>query len=218
MEFEKIKERLIQIDTSQICDVLPHAKILESSIKPINPNVKMVGVAHTINCDGHLLAVIKAIIDAKPNDVLVIHAGTDLAVLGEILATAAKNKEIRGVVIDGSCRDLAYLRQMDLPIYAKFTNPKVAPKQKIGATQIPITCGNIPISPSDIILGDSDGVVAISPQDILEVLEKAEALRERELTTLKKLSTGKDLSDLTNFSEYYADILRGNGAHHFKFK
>jgi len=38
---------------------------------------------------------------------------------------------------------------------------------------VPISCGGVVVRPGNIIVGDDDGVVVISPADAVNILEKA---------------------------------------------
>ena len=65
-----------------------------------------------------------ALAEAQPGDVLVIATGGGTsAVLGELFATEAKRRGLAGIVIDGLCRDVAGLRRIGLPVFARGTIP-----------------------------------------------------------------------------------------------
>ena len=72
---------------------------------------------------GDNLAVHKAVAEAPPDCVLVVEAvGTDeevaeCALLGDILATAAQHRRIRGLLTNAPIRDGAKLQEMDFPVF-----------------------------------------------------------------------------------------------------
>ncbi|MGB9606331.1 MAG: RraA family protein, partial [Bryobacteraceae bacterium] len=63
--------------------------------------------------------------NAQPGQVgVIVMEGTlDLAALGGLMGTTAKVRGMAGVVIDGSVRDVAELRELGLPVYARGVVP-----------------------------------------------------------------------------------------------
>lgn len=220
MEFTAIKNRLFLLDTSHLCDASTEVKIIDRNIRPIRTGLKMIGIAHTVSCDGDLLPVIKGLTTAQPDEILVINTNdANQAVAGEIFATVAMKRKIAGIIIDGACRDTAALSKMDFCMYAKIINPQAGTKQKMGINQIPINFGGVLISPGDILFGDDDGIVVLAPHNIAEILEKAENIRKNETVILQQISMGKNLLELTNYIEHWENIAKGNNTKSiFKFK
>src|SRR6185295_19620545 len=62
-----------------------------------------------------------AVDSCKPDDVLIAAAGGSprSGIWGELLTTAARNQGCVGAIIDGSIRDVAKIRAMQFPVYAK---------------------------------------------------------------------------------------------------
>lgn len=219
MEFSDIKKRLMALDASQLCDASPNVKVVDGAIKPINLGLKMVGIAHTVSSGGDVMPVLHALLNSKPDEVLVINTNnTHKAVVGEIFSTEAKKRKIAGIVIDGACRDTAYVRKVGLPVYAKYINPQVGTKRKVGETQVPVEIGHVSIYPGDIIFGDDDGIVVIKPEDILPTLQKAEEICALEARIIKQVKGGTDLAKLMNFDEYYGELKRGITTGMLRFK
>ncbi|GAA5914109.1 hypothetical protein JCM8208_005144 [Rhodotorula glutinis] len=139
--------------------------------------------------DGHFIDL------AEPDSVLFIStpAHTKSASLGGLLATALHKKGVRGVVTSGRCRDLAELRDLDFPVYARghsilgqspFTRPsrvqvplEIHP-QPAAATPFEPNFPPTTVYPGDIVLADLDGVVVVRPEAIDEVVRLAAAGRE----------------------------------------
>ncbi len=128
---------------------------------------------------------------ANKNVVLVIDAaGLTGAVWGEIFTRFAKKSNIIGVVIDGGVRDLAEIRKLDFPVFARYITPRVitgewattfAPGLDIGThVSVPINCGGVLVRPGDFVIADLDGVVVVRPEEITKVLEKAEGIQAME--------------------------------------
>ena len=115
---------------------------------------------------------------------------------GEIFTRFAKKSNIIGTIIDGGVRDLAEIRKLDFPIWARYVTPRVitgewattfAPGFELGThISVPILCAGVLVRPGDYVLADLDGVVVIRPEEIMKVIEKAEniqAMEERVLGT-----------------------------------
>lgn len=74
----------------------------------------------------------------------------------------------------------ATLSQMDFPVYAKGVTPNGPYKNGPGEMNFPVSFAGIIINPGDIIVGDSDGLIAVRPEFAKELAEKAKAYHEGE--------------------------------------
>src|SRR4030095_16509502 len=165
MAMEKIAERVTRLDVAALCDAGKRTiRALDPAVRRIAGKSIMVGRARTVVCEGDFLAVIKALHDAVDGEVLVIDTrGTRRAVSGELFASEAKRKQLRGIVVDGFVRDTSALARIGLPVYARGTNPLAGFTVHTPiAYQVDINCGGITVSPGDWIIGDADGVIAAS--------------------------------------------------------
>lgn len=113
--------------------------------------------------------------------VIVIENGLDVAGLGGLMGTAAKAREMAGIIIDGGVRDLAEGRALGLPVYAR----SVVPSSSVGryatvANQIAVECAGVTIRPGDIIVAGEDGVVRVPQEQAAEVLKRAQEIDQRE--------------------------------------
>ena len=118
----------------------------------------------------------KALELAQPGDVIVVDAQGDLsnAITGEIMMTQAAMSGVAGVVVDGAIRDSEAMRDLDMPVYAAGVTPKGPYKDGPGEINVPVTCGGVVVNPGDIVVGDADGIVIISPQDAPVYFGKSE--------------------------------------------
>jgi len=78
-------------------------------------------------------------------------------------------------VLDGGCRDIAFIRDEGFPVFTRFVAPEDSTwRWELEATQVPVTIGRVQVEPGDWIVGDDDGVVVV-PRSIAEdVLAEAE--------------------------------------------
>ena len=56
-----------------------------------------------------------------------------------------------------------------------------------------IQCGGVQVRPGDIILGDSSGIVCVPQEKMLEILEKAEQLWQKEEDMIAEIKAGADI-------------------------
>lgn len=129
------------------------------------------------------------------NSIIVVDTGADQVsgFWGELATTTCIQNGVRGAVINGGAKDVGFVREMDFPIFAKFTSPVDGfAHSRLRGWQLPIWWGDILIRPWDILLGDADGVLHI-PQDIAEeVLLATEERSRSEDKTRDLLVSGKN--------------------------
>jgi regulator of RNase E activity RraA len=106
----------------------------------------------------------KAIEDCPAGSVLVMDSRKDAraASAGAILVSRLKQRGVAGVVTDGGFRDSAEIAKLGIPAFhhrpSAPTNLTLHHAIEING---PIACGDAPVFPGDVILGDSDGVIVI---------------------------------------------------------
>lgn len=177
----QLVEALRGLPVANIADEMNRFGCLSEQLKPLNA-IPLLGVAFTVKAwTADNLILHKAIDLAAPGDIIVVDAQGDVgtALIGEIMLRLAIKRQLGGLVIDGAIRDSDALRQMAFPIYAAGYTPKGPFKNGPGEINIPISCGGTVIEPGDIVVGDADGLVAISPRDTAAV---AKAARKKSLS------------------------------------
>ena len=93
--------------------------------------------------------------------------------------------------MDGCIRDIDALRGMDFPVYATGVTPNGPLKEGGGEINFPVVCGGLVVNPGDILVGDQDGIVVVSPGDAAGVLKKAatqNAGENRAMTAIENLA------------------------------
>ncbi|HIQ30320.1 MAG TPA: 4-carboxy-4-hydroxy-2-oxoadipate aldolase/oxaloacetate decarboxylase [Candidatus Caldiarchaeum subterraneum] len=181
--------------------------LMDPGIKPVAPEMKLVGTAVTVQCyPGDNITVHRAMALAEPGDVLVIDGGGILGVMfGAQMAYQSHRQGIAGVVVDGSVRDVAEIRRMGFPCFARVISPQGSAKENPGSINIPIKCGGVVVRPGDIIVGDDDGVVVVRPENAGEVLEKAIERERREEELRKLMDQGRTSYELYNFEKIFRE-------------
>ncbi|AKN31898.1 dimethylmenaquinone methyltransferase [Clostridium carboxidivorans P7] len=194
----------IDIPTGNICDSNNREGSMDESIKPLHDKFQLTGYAMTISCiPGDNLTIHKAIEEAKPGSVLVIDCKgyTGAGVFGELFATSCIARGIKGVVIDGACRDKNDLIELNFPVFAKGVNPNGTLKETCGEINTTIQCGGRIVNPGDIIIGDCDGIVVIPQERAEEVLKKSKAKKQKEDEIKILLAQGKTTAELMGFNK-----------------
>ena len=154
----------------------------------------MAGTAVTVRTrPGDNLAIHRAFDYCRPGDVLVIDGGGELtqALMGEIMATYAESLGVQGLVIDGAIRDVSSIRARDFPVYARGVTHRGPYKNGPGEINVPVVVGGMVVQPGDVVVGDEDGVLAISPADVAAVLAGARKQGEREAASLRAIAEGQ---------------------------
>src|SRR6204780_3670215 len=128
---------------------------------------KFAGYAVTVkmvkeeNHDPNALSGMLQAIDEGSKDsvyVMTIPDGVDIAGMGGLMGTAMSAREFSGAVIDGAVRDVAYLRKIGFPVYARGITPATsAGHYRVAGTGVPIECDGVRVNAGDIVTADSDG-------------------------------------------------------------
>lgn len=190
-----IVKEFLNIPTTCISDAMNGLNNLNPAIKSLKEGYHLAGRALTVKIPvGDNLAVLRAIRESKPGDILVVDAKGDLyrAIAGDFVIGMAQTLGIGGIVVDGVIRDIVGIKELDFPVFSKGTTVAASGKAGVGELNVPISCGGVAVNPGDIIVGDADGVVVI-PQTIeREVLAKALAKLKKDQERDEKISGNRE--------------------------
>jgi regulator of RNase E activity RraA len=106
----------------------------------------------------------KAINQCPAGAVMVIDSRKDAraASAGGILVTRLMARGVAGVVTDGGFRDSAEIAKLDIASYhVRPSAPTNLTLHQAIDINVPIGCGDAPVFPGDIIVGDADGVIVL---------------------------------------------------------
>ena len=177
--------------------------IMDSWIKPAFV-AKAVGQALTVQLSqGDLVDPLKALEMGQSGDIIVVDAGgdTETSVCGGLMGGLAKNRGIRGMVIDGAGRDTDELRDIRFPIWTRAITPRGTHTMFSGRKEelsinIPISCGGITVHPGDFVIADEIGVTVVRVAEAETVLKAAREQAAREQATREWVAKGKTVEDL----------------------
>jgi len=106
----------------------------------------------------------RAVEDCPPGCVMVIDSRKDAraASAGGILVTRLMVRGVAGIVTDGGFRDSAEIAALAMPSYHQRPSaPTNLTLHQAIDVQVPIGCGDAPVFPGDVIVGDADGVIVL---------------------------------------------------------
>ncbi|MFQ5763172.1 MAG: bifunctional hexulose-6-phosphate synthase/ribonuclease regulator, partial [Candidatus Bathyarchaeia archaeon] len=173
-------------------------------IQPVTLGVKAVGKAVTVRtASGDWAKPVEAIDVAGPENVIVIDAGGGgKAVWGELATWSCIQRGIKGVVIDGSIRDVDTIRDLRFPAFARVINPSAGDAKGFGEINAEITCGNARVRPDDWIIGDDTGVVVVPKELALEIANRAKDVQEKENRVREEIQRGSTLSKVLKLKKW----------------
>jgi regulator of RNase E activity RraA len=141
----------------------------------------------------------KAVEECPPGAVFVIDSRKDAraASAGGILVTRLMKRGVAGIVTDGGFRDSPDIAKMPFPVYhqrpAAPTNLTVHQAIDIN---VPIGCGDAPVFPGDVVVGDAEGVVVIPAHLADEVAAEAVEMTVFEDFVQQKVMEGRSILGL----------------------
>lgn len=179
-----------------------HRGFVDKTLRPIAPLGRtLVGTAVTVAIPGtdstllhHAISVI------RPGDVLVIDRLGDKrhACLGGGVAFAAKTAGAIAVVLDGPCTDAEEIIEVGLPVFCCGISGITTRLNDLGgALNLPVSCGNVPVLPGDVVVMDDCGVLVLPPNEAAEVLEEGAARQARANRNRGRIAAGEKLGDLS---------------------
>ena len=157
-----------------------------------------------------------AVEECPPGCVLVIDSRKDAraASAGGILVTRLMKRGCEGAVTDGGFRDSAEIAGLDFAAYhsrpAAPTNLTLSQAVDIN---VPIGCGDAPVWPGDVIVGDADGCIVLPAHLVDELAAEAVEMtafedfvteRVRDGATIRGLYPPTDAANVGLFAQWRA--------------
>ena len=141
----------------------------------------------------------KGVETCPPGAVMVMDSRKDAraASAGAILVTRLQARGVAGVVTDGGFRDALEIAQLDIPAY--HTRPSAPTNLTLNhaiETNVPIGCGDAPVFPGDVIVGDGDGVMVIPAHLADEIAEEAVQMTAYEDFVTERVREGHPIRGL----------------------
>lgn len=198
--------RLENCYTGAVFDVLKGMgysdQLLPHHIRPINIHHKIAGLVftvngktdHTISKHDSLLRWCEMLSKAPAGHILTIQPNdNELAFMGELSAETLTYKKLKGSIVDGGCRDSAFIDRIGFPVFCTYFTPRDVVASWYPETMgEPIVIGDVVIATGDFALADRDGIIIIPQQMIAEVVEQAETVLKTENLVRKAILSGVD--------------------------
>lgn len=198
-------ERARRLGAATLHEAFDRRGDLPAAIRPLF-RARVAGPALTVSTQpGNNLLIHRALAAARPGDILVValteadEAGHDFGYWGDILTTAAIERGVAGLVIDGCLRDVEAIEALGFPVFGRGTAIRGTAKAAVGAVGMPVRIGRVEIAAGDLVVGDADGVVAIPAAVARGVLVQAEAREAKERGIVEQLKAGRSTMDIYGF-------------------
>jgi 4-hydroxy-4-methyl-2-oxoglutarate aldolase len=209
---EDIRQRYLNVDTSNVADVLDNMDYLDQGLAPdFGPYPahapRLAGWAYTIRGQmtpyemGGDAAKMQACQGLSPGEVSVWSGdGQGICYFGELIAIGMKERGCAGALVDGGVRDVRWIGEINFPVFARYRTPvQSIGRWRVTDCQVPVYLrgsagGPVLVRPGDFILADEDGAIVI-PQGIVEqVLIESERLTRTEIQVREELKQGLTLA------------------------
>jgi 4-hydroxy-4-methyl-2-oxoglutarate aldolase len=195
---------LARLGTATVYEAAGRAGLIDADLHRVVPGSRAAGPARTVMCgqDDNLM-VHAAIAHARPGDVLVLTMPEPrpVALVGDLLATQAREQGVAALLVDAAVRDHDELVELGLPVWARWIRVRGAAKDTPGTLDEPIAVGGQRIEPGDLVVLDGDGAAVVEAARAGEVLAASREREERERVKRAKLQAGALSYDLDGLRE-----------------
>lgn len=213
--------RLAGVDTCAVSDAMDQLELTSgvvAGLRPMSIPRRIAGRVITVRLEeargrrsvNHLGT--SAIENVLPGDVIVVaHNGLEtVSGWGGLLSLGAALRGSVGIIIDGACRDIDEMVDLDLPVYARGATPRTARGRVIETGwNEDIVVGGVVVSPGDLAIADRTGVVFIPQAGAESVVSAAETIFAREAAMARALSAGGTMASA--LVSYETLLVKGNG-------
>ncbi|YBV95069.1 ribonuclease activity regulator RraA (plasmid) [Phyllobacteriaceae bacterium JZ32] len=208
--------KLMTVSTATLCTALFKRGLRNQfiqDVRPVKPKGRnMVGPAFTLRYipareDLNQLEVFRdpehpqraGVEQCPPGAVMMIDSRKDAraASAGGILLTRLMVRGVAGVVTDGGFRDSPEIAEMAMPAYhARPSAPTNLTLHQAIDLNVPIGCGDVPVFPGDIVVGDDEGVVVLPAHLAGEIANEAVEMTAYEDFVMEEVGKGRSIIGL----------------------
>jgi len=148
--------------TADVLDEQPEAQVCLLELRAFGA-AAFSGPAATVRCFEDNVLLERQLTEPGDGRVLVVDGGGSrrCALLGDRIATLARDNGWAGLVIAGCIRDSVEVAALGIGIRALGTNPRRSGKTGAGETGVAVELGEAVFHPGDLVVADADGVVVV---------------------------------------------------------
>ena len=205
LSVSELCERFRPIYLAAVSDALDRCgcryQFLGSAIKPLKPDMKVIGPAFTVvgtgspslRYEGEMEKITSFCDKTSAQDVWVVEGGGGEGLIqwGELLTTACLSRKVSGAVVNGGTRDSVYISKLNFPLFVSYTSPLHPMGRWVYQDcQQPLLINGVAINPGDFVIGDMDGVVIVPRNLVYKVLVEAEEIVRVEAKVREGLGRG----------------------------
>ena len=203
-------EDLRAAGTAVIADVFDRLgmepPVLDNSLSPVGSAEAFAGPCYTITGEPAVYAGSDRLkleaIDGIPAGAVAMWAGNGargVCCFGDLLATAMRSRGCAAAVVDGGVRDVAFLKDCGMPVVARYRTPaQGVGRWRVTAYGVPVQVkgalrATLTVSPSDIVVGDADGVIVVPAQLAPEIGAAVREISQTESEARTEIRAGLPL-------------------------
>jgi 4-hydroxy-4-methyl-2-oxoglutarate aldolase len=205
-------DELARLGSATVFEASGRDGLIDLDLHQVIPGSRAAGPARTVRCAQDDILMVHAAMDRlEVGDVLVLTMPEPrpVALLGELLATQAKGRGAAAVLIDAAVRDTEELRELGLPVWARWIRVQGAGRAAVGEIDVPVEVGGAAISPGDAVVLDPDGAVVVAGARLDQVTRASRERAENENAKRVRFEAGELSYDMYGIREKVEGDRRG---------
>lgn len=197
-------DQLARLGVATVHEALEGNGVVDVDLIQVVPGSRCAGPARTVRTGQNDNLMVHAALDRlRPGEVLVLTMPepAPVALVGELIALQAFYRRAAGILIDAAVRDMEQLRDLALPIWARWVRATGTTKDIVGTIDEAVTVGGVVVKPGDAVVLDEDGAVIVPRHRIDQVVALAQERERREAQRRDQYRRGALAYDLSGLRQ-----------------